>query len=94
MDNEASHDQVSRTKSCWRLKPKDWRRMDKTHPGSAPREDSVIADHSIVGTLHKNENEVICCHCDHAKVYAVKGINIFRGDRFCEYEVKTENARR
>lgn len=76
MDNEISHDQVSRMLNSRQLEPKDWWLMVKPHVRSVQREDGVIIiDDSIVEKPYTDENEIICWHYDHAKGRTVKGIN-------------------
>ena len=76
MDNEISHDQVSRMLSSQRLEPKDWWLMVKPHVRSVQCDDGVIIiDDSIIEKLYTDENEIICWHYDHAKGRTVKGIN-------------------
>jgi hypothetical protein len=76
MDNEISHDQVSRMLSSQRLEPKDWWLMVKPHVRSVQCDDGVIIiDDSIIEKLYTDENEIICWHYDHAKGRTIKGIN-------------------
>lgn len=76
MDNEISHDQVSRMLSSRQLEPKDWWLMVKPHVRSVQCEDgAIIIDDSIVEKPYTDENEIICWHYDHAKGRTVKGIN-------------------
>lgn len=76
MDNQISHDQVSRMLNSRRLEPKDWWLMVKPHVRRIQREDGVITvDDSILEKPYTDENEIICWHYDHAKGRTLKGIN-------------------
>ena len=76
MDNEISHDQVSRMLNSRRLDAKDWWLMVKPHVRLIESEDGVITiDDSIVEKPYTDENEMVCWHYDHAKGRTVKGIN-------------------
>jgi hypothetical protein len=76
MNEDLSHDQVSRMLNSQQLEPKDWWRMIKPHVRRMQREDGVVTiDDSIVEKEYTDENEIICWHYDHAKEQTVKGIN-------------------
>jgi hypothetical protein len=76
LDDEVSHDQVSRMLNSKQLDAKDWWLMAKPHVRSIQREDGVMTiDDSILEKPYTDENEIICWHYDHAKGQTVKGIN-------------------
>jgi hypothetical protein len=76
MNNDVSHDQVSRMLNSQELAPKDWWLMIKPHVRAIEDEDgSITIDDSIVEKEYTDENEIICWHYDHAKGRTVKGIN-------------------
>lgn len=76
MNDDLSHDQVSRMLNSRQLESKDWWRMIKPHVRTMQRADGVITiDDSIVEKEYTDENEIICWHYDHAKEQTVKGIN-------------------
>jgi hypothetical protein len=76
MNDDLSHDQVSRMLNSRQLEPKDWWLMIKPHVRTIQRADGVLTiDDSIVEKEYTDENEIICWHYDHAKEQTVKGIN-------------------
>ena len=76
MNDDLSHDQVSRMLNSQQLESKDWWLMIKPHVRTIQREDGVLTlDDSIVEKEYTDENEIICWHYDHAKEQTVKGIN-------------------
>jgi hypothetical protein len=76
MNDDLSHDQVSRMLNSRQLEPKDWWLMIKPHVRTIQRRDGVLTvDDSIVEKEYTDENEIICWHYDHAKAQTVKGIN-------------------
>ena len=76
MNNEISHDQVSRMLNSRRLEPKDWWLMVKPQVRSMQQADGVVSiDDSILEKPYTDENEIVCWHYDHAKGRTVKGIN-------------------
>ncbi|MXZ22100.1 MAG: transposase [Caldilineaceae bacterium SB0665_bin_25] len=76
MEQEISHDQISRMLNQRRLRPADWWQMVKPSVRSMQGEDGVITiDDSIIEKPYSDENELICWHYDHAQGGMVKGIN-------------------
>jgi hypothetical protein len=76
INDDLSHDQVSRMLNSRQLEPKDWWLMIKPHVRTIQRADGVLTvDDSIVEKEYTDENEIICWHYDHAKEQTVKGIN-------------------
>jgi DDE superfamily endonuclease len=76
MNDDLSHDQVSRMLNSRQLEAKDWWLMIKPHIRTIQRADGVLTiDDSIVEKEYTDENEIICWHYDHAKEQTVKGIN-------------------
>ena len=76
LDDEVSHDQVSRMLNSKQLDAKDWWLTVKPHVRSIQSEDGVMTiDDSILEKPYTDENEIICWHYDHAKGQTVKGIN-------------------
>jgi hypothetical protein len=76
MNDDLSHDQVSRMLNSRQLEPKDWWLVIKPHVRTIQGADGVITiDDSIVEKEYTDENEIICWHYDHAQEQTVKGIN-------------------
>lgn len=76
MNNDLSHDQVSRMLNSPQLESKDWWRMIKPHVRRIQAADGVLTiDDSIAEKEYTDENEIICWHYDHALERTVKGIN-------------------
>ena len=76
MNNDLSHDQISRMLNSQELAPKDWWLMIKRHVRAMEDENGTMTiGDSILEKEYTDENEIICWHYDHAKGRTVKGIN-------------------
>ena len=76
MNNDLSHDQISRMLNSQELAPKEWWLMIKRHVRAIEDENGTMTiDDSIIEKEYTDENEIICWHYDHAKGRSVKGIN-------------------
>lgn len=76
LEEEISHDQVTRMLSSEKLTSKAWWKLVKPQVRQIEREDGVmIIDDSIVKKPYTDENEIVCWHYDHSTGKTVKGIN-------------------
>lgn len=76
MDEEISHDQVSRFLSSEMKTSKDLWQMVKPYQRKIQSSNGVlIIDDSIEEKPFTDENDIICWHWDHSKSRSVKGIN-------------------
>ena len=79
LENEISHDQVTRflnksklsSKELWEYVKPDVRRLERSSA-----EGVIILDDTIEEKPHTKENAIICWHYSHAKGVHVKGVNI------------------
>ncbi len=66
VDNEISHDKITRMLASEKLTAKDWWRMVKPEVRRVQAPDAVLAfDDSIEAKPHTDENEIVCWHDDH-----------------------------
>ena len=76
LEDNISHDQVTRMLSSEKVTAKRWWTMVKPQVRPFEREDGVmLVDDSIVEKPYPDENEIICWHYDPAQGKTVKGIN-------------------
>jgi len=77
VDNDISHDKITRllskqdfdSKDLWRMIKKDIRKVESN-------DGVLIFDDTIEEKPHTQENDVTCWHYDHSKGVSLKGINI------------------
>jgi len=80
LDNEISHDKVTRFLSARSYTSKDLWKLVKPVVRSIETEDgSLILDDTIEEKPYTDENEIVAWHFDHSKGRNVKGINILSG---------------
>lgn len=76
LDNEISHDKITRFLSSEEFKSKDLWRKVKTIVREIETEDGVlIFDDTVEEKRYTDENELICWHWDHTTNKTVKGVN-------------------
>lgn len=76
LEGDTSHDQITRMLSSQKITPQGWWKLVKPQIRQMEGDEGVmIIDDSIVEKPYTDENEIICCHYDHAKGTNVKGIN-------------------
>lgn len=77
IDNEYSHDKISRFLSQSQFDNKDFWKSTKRLIRQVETESSVLViDDTIEEKPHTTENSLVCWHFDHSKDKSVKGINI------------------
>lgn len=77
LDNEVSHDQVTRLLSQQDFTSKElWKKVKKTAREIEDEEGVLIFDDTIQEKPHSQENDLICWHYDHTVNRTVKGINL------------------
>lgn len=77
LDEEVSHDRITRLLSSERQNAADLWHVVKPIVRRVEREDAVLViDDTIEEKPYTDENELICWHFDHAKGRTVKGINL------------------
>jgi DDE superfamily endonuclease len=76
LGNQISHDRIQRFLSKREFTSADLGQVVKPHVRALQREDGgLIIDDSLAEKPYTDENEIICCHDDHAHDRQVKGIN-------------------
>lgn len=77
IDNQVSHDQVTRMLSTGDYTSKDlWLNVKSLVRQHENEEACLIFDDSILDKPHTDENDIVCWHYDHTKSRSVKGINL------------------
>ena len=77
LDNEYSHDQITRFLSGDEYTSRDlWALVKPTVRAVETDDSSVLFDDTIQEKPHSDENEIIAWHFDHSKNRSVKGVNI------------------
>ena len=77
VDNEISHDQITRFLSQEDFTSKElWKVMKKSVREIETDDGILIFDDTIQEKAHSKENELICWHYDHCVNRSVKGINL------------------
>jgi len=77
LDNEYSHDQITRFLSGDEYTSRDlWALVKPTIRAVETDDGAVIFDDTIQEKPHSDENEIIAWHFDHCKDRSVKGVNI------------------
>ena len=77
LDNEYSHDQITRFLSGDGYTSRDlWALVKPTVRAVETDDSSVLFDDTIQEKPHSDENEIIAWHFDHSKNRSVKGVNI------------------
>lgn len=77
LDEEISHDRITRLLSSQRQTAADLWRAVKPLVRQVEREDAVlIIDDTIEEKPYTDENDIVCWHFDHAKGRTIKGINL------------------
>jgi len=77
VDNNVSHDKITRLLSKQDFDSKDLWKMIKKDIRKIESDDGVlIFDDTIEEKPYTDENEVVCWHYDHSKSVSLKGINI------------------
>lgn len=77
LDNEYSHDQISRFLSQKKFDNKDfWKNVKKLLRKVETDTSVLIIDDTLEHKPHTTENELVCWHFDHCTNKNVKGINI------------------
>ena len=77
LDNEYSHDQITRFLSGDEYTSRDlWALVKPTVRAVETDDSSVLFDDTIQEKPHSDENEIIAWHFDHCKGRSVKGVNI------------------
>lgn len=85
LDNEISHDKITRFLSCQAKTSKDLWHFVKPLIRQIETDDGcLILDDSIEEKPFTDENEIVCWHYDHSKQLLVKGINFLS----CLYQTK------
>ncbi len=77
IDNQYSHDQITRFLEQPQLEQKDYWKLIKPVVREVENENSVLAiDDFIEEKPHTNMNSLVCYHFDHNKKQSIKGVNI------------------
>ena len=88
LDNEYSHDQITRFLSGDEYTSRElWALVKPTVRAIETDDGAVIFDDTIQEKPHSDENEIIAWHFDHCKGRSVKGVNILN----CLYNVGDVN---
>ena len=77
LDNEVSHDQITRFLKNSEFTSKDlWKRVKKIVREIESEDGCLIFDDTVQEKKWTDENDIICYHYDHTKGRNVKGLNI------------------
>ena len=77
LDNEVSHDQITRFLKNSEFTSKDlWKRVKKIVREIESEDGCLIFDDTVQEKKWTDENDIICWHYDHTKGKSIKGLNI------------------
>lgn len=77
LDNDYSHDQISRFLAQGVFTQQEFWKLVKPMVRKVECSDAIIAiDDTFIEKPHTTENDIICWHWDHSKKRNIKGINI------------------